>query len=259
MTLDNPDKAINMINKNCFQIYISDNNEIPTQILECIQSIKGNCNGYKYQLFRADELREFIDKSFDKDVVQAYDKLAPYAYKADLGRYCLLQIYGGWYFDITTTMTSQLPNVKDVANIVFRDTAFPSGRPTWETSNCVIYSEAGSELTKVAIDMVVENCKMEFYGNSNLDPTGPGLLGRALAKIGPTKRTLNGMFLPLTPQHHFKNFANVLPDGKILAWGKKTFGTNLSDGLDSFGTKGTNSYRSLYNARKIYTGLTRSQ
>ncbi len=241
-----------MINKNIFQIYISDSNEIPTQLTDCMESIKANSNGYKYQLYRGDELREFIKKNFDKDVIWAYDKLTPYSYKADLGRYCLLQKYGGWYFDISTSMTAKLPIVKNLSNIVFRDTPYPAGRSAWETSTSVIYSEAGNDLTKIAIDMVVENCKADFYGTFTLDPTGPGLFGRALAKIGPSKTTVNGMYLSLTPHHKLKNFACILPSGKILAWGKKTHGTNLSDGLGSFGAKGTNSYIELYKARKIY-------
>ena len=245
--------TINMINKNCFQIYISDNNEIPTQLLECIKTIKANCKDYKYQLFQSDELRDFINDNFDKDVIKAYDQLIPYAYKADLGRYCLLHKLGGWYFDISTTMTSKLPVVSNLTNIVFRDHAFPAGRPSWETCTSVIYSEAGSTLTEMAISMVVENVKNKYYGQYSLDPTGPGVFGRALAKLGPNKKTFHGMYIPLTPNHKIKNFACVLPSGKILAWGKKTHGTSSSNGLAHFGATGVNSYLDLYRSRKIYS------
>lgn len=242
-----------MINKNCFQIYISDNNLIPKQLLACIETIKANCNDYQYQLYQAKELRDFINDNFDKDVIEAYDKLIPYSYKADLGRFCLLYKLGGWYFDISTSMTSKLPKVTQLTNIVFRDHAFPAGRPAWETCTGGIYSEAGSELTEITISMIVANVKNKHYGQSPLDPTGPGVFGRALAKLGPNKKTLHGMYIPLTPEHKLKNFAFVVPSGKILAWGKKTHGTNLSEGLANLGATGVNSYADLYRARKIYS------
>ena len=44
--------------------------------------------------------RDFIINNYPSEVLWAYDKLIPGAYKADLWRYCVLYINGGIYVDI---------------------------------------------------------------------------------------------------------------------------------------------------------------
>ncbi len=41
-------------------------------------------------------------------MLQAFDRMKPYAYRADLGRYALLLQQGGWYFDIGTRLQTPL-------------------------------------------------------------------------------------------------------------------------------------------------------
>ena len=55
---------------------------------------------FEYFLYDDDDCRLFIKEHFSTDVLNAYDRLIPYAYKADLWRYCVLYIYGGIYLDI---------------------------------------------------------------------------------------------------------------------------------------------------------------
>lgn len=239
-------------NNNVFQIYLSDKEgDIPPLIALATESIKSNLNGYDYHIFRGEELRNLIKVEFDKETLKSYDKLLPYAYKADLARYCLLYKFGGWYFDISVTMNSQIPRVDGVRNVIFKDAPNP-GLSSWNCSNSVLFSVAGDSIYEKIISEINKNCSEKYYGTNSLCPTGPSLLGQIFAAHGPQNTTITGMLLPLTPHHPIKNYAFVLPDGNIFAWGKKTWGTNIGDGLSGLGAEGTNSYSQLYALRKIY-------
>jgi hypothetical protein len=238
------------LNSSIFQIYISDSGGFPSQLKACTETIANNCGSYSHHIVSGSELRIFIQNNFTQEVLSAYDTLEPYSYKADLGRFCLLYRLGGWYMDITVTLRDQLPLVNGFDHIVFKDAPVPS-QQVWETSTSLIYATAGSDIMKLAIKLIVDNCNNKYYGISPLDPTGPGVLGRALAAFGPNQKNLTGMYLSLTPHHAVKNYAFVLPDGQIIAWGKKTHGTKLG-GLGHYGANGTNDYVQMYINRKVY-------
>lgn len=240
------------LNETIFQIYISDEGGIPAAIASCVRQVSRLGGGHHHVLLDGTELRRFIAAGFDERVLRAYERLVPYAYKTDLGRYCLLYRYGGWYVDAAVNPHVAFPMVRNHSHVVFRDAPAPN-QQVWEAASGVIFARAGSRVMRTAIDLVVENCEQERYGVNALDPTGPGVLGRALASVGPDPDTVTGMYLPLTPGHALKNYAFVLPDGRILAWGKRTHGTRAGDGLESLGARGTNSYARLYKDRAIFS------
>ena len=69
------------------QIYISDNNgKLPKLLEGPISSVKQCFPTHRYMLYDGESLRASIANHFESEVVTAYDKLRPYAYKADLGR-----------------------------------------------------------------------------------------------------------------------------------------------------------------------------
>ncbi len=240
-------------NQSIFQILISESAtlELPNGLAKCVNSIKACSNGLNHFLLNGEKLHEIIEHNFENEVINSYLKLVPYAYKADLARYCLLYLYGGWYFDISVSVNSTIPHVSGVSHVVFRDAPHPNCN-SWDASNAVIYAEKGSPIMESAITQIVANCKSNWYGTNALCPTGPGVLGRALAIHGADHSIITGMLMTLTPEHKYKNNAFVLPDGEILAWGKKTWGNVDGDGLHAFGAVGTNSYSMLYNQRNIY-------
>lgn len=47
---------------------------------------------------------------------------------------------------------------------------------------CLIWEKPKREELRIAIDMIVENCRNRYYGNDPLCPTGPALLGWAVIK-----------------------------------------------------------------------------
>lgn len=237
--------------KNIFQIYLSDSGEIAPAIRACMQSIREGTTGYEYRQFDQAGLRAFIQESFPAPVLAAYDMLRPYAYKADLGRYCLLLRHGGWYIDAAVTLQSGLPDTGGYRHVLFKDAPRVDLR-SQEVANGLLYAEAGSKVLETAIALIVENCRLRKHGDGPLDPTGPGLLGRALELCSGDPAAMFGRYMPLTPEHPRKNYAFVLPEGTILAWGKVTHGTDAPDGLLAFKAVGTNSYNILWERGLVY-------
>ena len=66
------------------------------------QTWKDKNTNYSYFLFDNNDCIDFIKKHFDEKVYNAYSRIIPGAFKADLWRYCVLYIYGGIYVDIDT-------------------------------------------------------------------------------------------------------------------------------------------------------------
>jgi mannosyltransferase OCH1-like enzyme len=55
---------------------------------------------FQHTFFDDQDCRDFIVTHFPPSVLEAFDRLIPGAYKADLFRYCVLYIHGGIYIDI---------------------------------------------------------------------------------------------------------------------------------------------------------------
>ena len=75
---------------------------LPPKMYDCIRNnlifnrVGVDCIHY---LFCDSDCRSFIAREYPPDVVMAYDRLIPTAFKADLWRYCVLYKYGGVYLD----------------------------------------------------------------------------------------------------------------------------------------------------------------
>ena len=82
---------------------VSDNLRLNRVGIDCI-----------HYLFNDDACREFLAMTFPTDVVYAYDRLIPTAFKADLWRYCILYMFGGVYMDIKYKWNSDTVTIRDV-------------------------------------------------------------------------------------------------------------------------------------------------
>ena len=93
--------------KNAFQIFITDKEEeLPPLLKEATNIFREAFSDHSYTLYSKEMIIEIIKKEFGKEVLLAFNKLKPYAYKADLARYCISYLYGGWYADISIRLTS---------------------------------------------------------------------------------------------------------------------------------------------------------
>jgi hypothetical protein len=225
------------------QILLSDtNSELSPFLRFATSTIDTSFPRAEHVLYDKLTLREFIDANYGGAVLWAYDKLRPYAYKADLGRYCLLNKIGGWYFDIAVRIANPVEIDPPVRFLAFRDIQRFSCT-TWACANSAFYSQPNNSALQIAIE--------QYYGITPLCPTGPALLGKALAMNGSQPDFVYGDHIALTPQYKHTNNAYVLPDGSILAWGKPCRGGDLT----SLGASGVNDYNEMWHAKNVYADV----
>lgn len=233
---------------NISQIFLSDAGDELSPFLEyATGTVKGAFPDADHTVYTKETLRQFIADNYDADVLWAYDCLKPYSYKADLGRFCLLNKLGGWYMDIAVRMANPVEIGPQIKWLAFRDIqrfSFTS----WACATTVLYSQPDNPALVTAINLIVKNCHEKYYGITPLCPTGPTLLGQALAMNGSQPDFVYGDFLELTPTHQQKNKAFVLPDGTIMAWHKPSQGGDLLE----VGAKGVNNYNQLWQQGLVY-------
>jgi len=231
------------------QIFLSDAEDpkLPPA-LAALSSTVRQWAGTNYQLFTQESLREFLKQHYEPELLRAYERLQPYAYRADLARYALLLQRGGWYFDIGTRLHTAVQFRSEIELVLFREQLL-AGNCSWACQNAVLYARAGNPLFQKALERILWNVQHEHYGANTLCPTGPILLGRALAQVDPDLNTLVvGESIRLTPTHANKNLAFVLPDGTIFAFHKPAG----SGDLTALGATGTNNYVELWQQRRVY-------
>lgn len=165
-----PTKNISVLmNKECFQEWIRLN------------------PSYSMYLFDNDNVAFFISKMGDR-VKNAFNKLKPGAFKADLFRALILYEYGGVYVDsyatplcsIDTMIKGCVKNfisVKDVDHIHI-DNSEISG-----VHNGFIICKKRHPFIRQYISDILNNIENNYYGDHFLDPTGPFCLMRAINKV----------------------------------------------------------------------------
>ena len=242
--------------KKLHQIYITDSNEaLPNLLLEATNTFKNSFPDHTYTLYNSEMLEEFIENNIGKEALEAFLKLKPYSYKADFGSYCLIYKLGGWYSDISIKFLKgiQLNNC-DFLGFIDRGEGYtiPNSIP-YPLIPSIFYGKENSKIFAKAIDLVIENCKKEYYGRHPVCPTGPGVLGRAFAMNGIASSHVIGEFTALTPYYEHKNRSYILPNGEIFALHKNAWFTkSIAGELESFGGEGTNNYVEMYHKREIY-------
>lgn len=176
-----------------FQIHFTENfeNQIPLHIYQtwhtkdlspkmrqCVENLK-MCNPeFEHHLLDVSDCREFIQQNFDKRVLDAYDKLKPLAFKADLWRYCVLYKNGGVYLDIKFQCEPnfkliQLANsdlyVKEYWNGKYLDNAVYNGFLISAPNNQKFYK---------IIEKICNHVEVKYYDDFVSGQTGPYLFGR---------------------------------------------------------------------------------
>lgn len=117
---------------------------------------------------------------------QAFDNLIPWAYKADLWRYCVLYLYGGVYADhevvFIQPLTSIVQNMTKNSSETFAvcSDAEASGGVSNKYWQGFLISEQFSLTMRRAIVLTLENIVACKYTSNSLDITGPGLFTKAV-------------------------------------------------------------------------------
>jgi mannosyltransferase OCH1-like enzyme len=233
-----------------FQVLITDESapasEATHSLERNIESFKSTYPKAEYQLYGNRELIDFLSENFPEPVLQAYRALTPYAFKADLARYCLLFTYGGLYSDLSYLHLRPIEIGKRSEMVVFRDVP---GHPSWAVSNAIIYAEPKSPVIERAIGRVVEHFNARYYGHHSLEPTGPYMFGRILAETADwTSITFGESSLLNIDRTGRPNIVKIMPAGEVVAIRNKTKDGQITDLVPS----GGNNYNTLWTERRIW-------
>jgi hypothetical protein len=180
---------------------------LPPKMYDCvhrnliINRVGVDCIHY---LFNDADCRTFIMNEYPPDVLMAYDRLIPTAFKADLWRYCVLYKYGGVYLDIKYQFIDDSIDNFRIRTIVenwLRDYSHDDevlvlerdGYGLWPTKrfgihNAFIITKPKNSLFLECIFRIVSSSKVRGLGENwggatdgwmtqPLFVTGPGLLG----------------------------------------------------------------------------------
>jgi len=224
-----------------------DGGELSDVVAENIQSFKAVHPRGQHVLYGEAALDDFIAANFDADVLSAFRKLRPYAYKADLAKYCLLHERGGIYADLSYFFLRRVPADKGRLS-VFRD--FLSSTP-WDTSIGVVAAPPRHKALAKAIELVCANVKREYYGPTALCPTGPTLFGKAIAQTCEPEDLIVGEAVWLAPSGadpSQKPMHCLSHGGELVAVKRKNGGGPMSE----LGINSGNHYNSLWRAREVY-------
>lgn len=232
-----------------FQIWITDKGEPPNEyIIQQMSKLKKMYSNCEYHVYDNDKIVQFLSSFFDKRVLIAYQKCKPYAFKSDLIRYCLLYVYGGYYFDVSICPEFKLENQHEAYILKGESIEIDSHRYDMLDNGVMFFKNINNEFLKSAIDKCVNNILMNNYGKSAFDITGPMMLN-----------SINHEKIHKYPYCIIDNEKVVLVDKKL--WVKYPNGFSSSGppkykniNVSSFGKNGTNNYYKMWHDKDVFHG-----
>jgi hypothetical protein len=186
---------------------------------------------YAYFLYDDKDCGLFIKKNFDENVYNAYIKIIPGAFKADLWRYCILYIYGGVYVDIDTICLEKIDKFLN-EDIEFMTPIDLNNCPyygKYNLFNCFIASIPKHPILKLCIEKIVFNVENNIVPFSNLDFSGPGILGQS-----------TNIYLNLEPTTSFIGKEGITNNIHLLSFQHNTEIVHNKEGLVLFQNKNGN-------------------
>lgn len=149
--------------------------KLPPNIKLSVNQIKNNHPDFTYNFFDDNDCREFIKEHYDSATLNAFDRLIPGAYKADLWRYCVLYKTGGIYLDIKYKCVNGF-NFNQVIN----NEHWVLDNNNLDIYNALLVCNPGNPILLACIRQIIVNVNTNYYGANQLCPTGPALLRNKL-------------------------------------------------------------------------------
>ena len=215
---------------------------LPDEIKLLFKKILLDNPEFKIKYFNDDDSLIFIKNHFNKEVADAYQKLKPGAYKADLFRYCVLYINGGIYGDLTQSYKVPIKKIVDLKAdklVLVRDRVMNPHK-----SNGIQISFLagikGLSIFKDCIDQIVSNVENKYYGETSLDPSGPYLFRKVFQNYTDSYR------LELEGDKYGKTYIRDIRTGKIFILNK------LPNHNALIGNTKINHYSYLWDNKDIY-------
>lgn len=82
--------------------------KIPKYVLSNLQKY---CHGFDIRIFDDAKCIAFLKQYFGQEAVSIFNNMKFSAHKADFWRYCILYVFGGYYFDIKTELKAPLSEI----------------------------------------------------------------------------------------------------------------------------------------------------
>ena len=149
--------------------------DFPPQMMDALERTMMLNPDYKLYYFDDADVHAFM-KSYSTEALDAYKKLKPGAFKADLFRYCILEKYGGCYSDIGHVMYASFDEICGSNEIVVVRDMNNTG-----LHNALICITPGHPFMKMVVSKCIENVQKNYYGYDPLCITGPTLFGKAMS------------------------------------------------------------------------------
>ena len=150
--------------------------KLPAEMRESVNQLKKAAPEFTYMLFDDADCLEFIQEYFPPQVVEAYHKLIPGAYKADLWRYCALYVTGGIYIDIKYRPVPPFKLIQLTRSEHFVNDLQDAYVKFEGVYNGVMVCKPQNKVLLKCINEIVHNATVTYFGRSPLEPTGPILL-----------------------------------------------------------------------------------
>ncbi len=229
------------------QVFVNDSDSLPPDgLMQYVNCVKEHHKDAIHVLYKDSDVRNVLEANFKPEVLWAYKTLAPYSFRVDLAKYCLLWLYGGWYYDVGVYPEFSIHFGDEIKGVFFTD-SLDTSEGAWRIAASIMYSTPKRKSFMDAIEQIILNCKNEFYGDSALDPTSTTLLGKVMPKeYFEDKSLILGEGKMMAMPNNLLRKALVL-DGEIFSWYKEKGGD-----LAYLGAKGTNNYNYLWGNRLAY-------
>jgi len=174
-----------IIPKKIFQTWEVKGNKISIEMQKIIDSWKKFNPDYEFYFYDKEDRELFIKNNFPKKIYDAYCRILPGAYKADLWRYCILYIYGGVYVDIDSLCLSKLDiffykDTEFMTIVDFNRVGSEAVEGSFNLACGFIASIPKSKILENCINIIVYQVDNNIIPISKLNFTGPGVLGRAV-------------------------------------------------------------------------------
>lgn len=221
-----------------------DTDRLPEIIRENIESFRRFHPDLEYRLYNRDMIRELLQNCFGREILWAFDNLKPFAFQADLARYCILYEFGGIYSDLACHFLRSMPMQPGKLS-VFTDWGYAS---PWDTYNGLIAVPPKHKALLRAIELTYANIKSNYYGSHPLCPTGPTVFGKAVALTCQPEEILAGRSTRVKVDQWGDAYWHALCQGDdVVAIRRKQ-----TIGLLDLGITTGNNYNTMWGSGNVY-------
>jgi len=192
---------------------------------------------YIHKIYTDEEIDDFVNKNFQGEIADCYNKLNIIVAKVDFWRYLILYKYGGIYLDMDSSINKPLDQlIKEDDNAIIT----AEGNPNLFVQWALIFNKE-HPILRMTIQLIVRNIKENKYPNDIHKMTGPTVFTEAINTV---HKNNNGRFIRQNLIH--KNFDMTF---NCLNSSYRIYSIDYND----YFTFKTKNIAELYNNKKHWT------